>query len=125
LNVPVLTNYPTLPSGAKPDSAQFSEKRADIASASSSEDDYEFTRPRHTRAPGRTWQVAYRELTAADYNTLNAFWDTVKSGAIMFNWVNPSNGVSYIVRFKGEMEWTYVGVGATKRWDCRFTLKQV
>jgi hypothetical protein len=116
--------YPTLPSGSLPDSKQFGIQLEDPAMRTEMEGGYVITRPKHTRAPRRTWPIAYQMLTDADRTTLGNFWNTTKGGSLTFDWTNPADGAIYTVRFKDPLQFKYVGIGSSKRWDCSFSLEQ-
>lgn len=123
------TAFPTLPSGAlpsgvKPDSSNHGEQLEDPSMRAQLEGGYVFTRARHTRAPRTTWPVKYTEIHQADKNTLKDFWTVTKGGALIFDWVNPEDGLTYQVRFKEPMAFSYKGIGTTKLWDCSFSVEQ-
>lgn len=116
--------YPTLPSGSLPDSAQFGQDLEDPAMRTEMEGGYVATRPKHTRAPRKTWMVAYRNLTDDDKLSLETFWGTVRGGSVIFDWTNPSNLTVYQVRFKDPLKFRYTGIGSSQRWDCSFSVEQ-
>jgi hypothetical protein len=116
--------YPTLPSGTKPDGAQFAAEREDPSMSTDMEGGYVITRPKHTRTPRYTWSVAYQQLTTEDEATLQTFWNTVKGGSMIFSWAHPLTSVSYLVRFKGPIRWSYTGWGVRIRWSCSFSVEQ-
>lgn len=119
-----LYNFPTLSPAAVPDSSQFQVMFEDPVMRSEMEGGYVITRARHTRAPRKTWRIVYRMLRNFDRLTLESFWTTVRGGSATFNWTNPQDGSTYIVRFKDPLQMTYVGRGSNQRWDCSFTLEQ-
>jgi hypothetical protein len=120
----VSLTFPTLPSGSKPDSHQFTQTAEDPAMRTDIEGGYVVSRPKHTRTPRKNWGIAYQQLTAADKTALDAHWDAAHGGSLIFDWTNPENSVVYQVRFKDPLTWRYVGIGPTKLWDCSFSLEQ-
>ncbi len=57
------------------------------------------TRSRFTRVP-RRWAIYYDALPNADKLTLATFeTDTAVFGAVQFDWTNPEDSVSYVVKF--------------------------
>lgn len=116
--------FPTLSNDYKPDSAQFTEVKDDPALRKEMEGGYIVTRPRHTRAPRKTWQVAYQQLDNADKLLLDNHFDTQRGGSLIFTWVNPQSLVSFSVRYKSPITWRYVGAGDHQVWDCSFELEQ-
>lgn len=126
MTYPAYPTLPTRPDGSVPatDSAKHGETAEDTTHRTSLEGGYVATRPKHTRAPRRMWKQGYRDLHPADKVVLDDFFDEV-TGAQIFTWVNPENGLTYYVRFKAAgFSWTYVGVGTTKRWNCDYELEQ-
>lgn len=115
--------YPSLPSGALPDSSQFSEKYEDPTMRTETEGGYVFTRKRHTRAPRISWTISYKELTNADKTAIKALW-TAATGSVLIDWTNPQDQILYVVRMKSPPDFQYVGIGATQKWNCTFGLEQ-
>ena len=116
--------YPTLPSATKPDSSKYSMSIEDTAISDETEGGYTITRPRHTRKPRRSWVIGYSFIGAADKAAIEAFYDTCLGASRIFNWTDPESLTLYQVRFKGNLQFSYMGRGATRRWDCDFELQQ-
>lgn len=115
-------NFPTLTMGE--DSRFFSVEQEDPAIRTNMEGGYVSSRARHTRTPRKTFTSGLTNLTNADKATLEAFWDTVRGGSVIFNWTSPQNAVVYAVRFKEPLRWKYTGKGPNQTWELQFTLEQ-
>lgn len=116
--------FPTLSNGYKPDSHQFVESTDDPAMRKEMEGGYTVTRPRHTRGPRKSWQIAYQQLGNADKALLDGHYTTQRGGSLTFTWTNPQSLVSWTVRYKTPITWKYVGAGNNQVWDCSFELEQ-
>jgi hypothetical protein len=116
--------FPVLPSGALPDSAKFSYELEDNTISYEMEGAYTVTRPRSTRAKRKLFNIGYTYINDADKDAIEAHYEAMRGGGVIFEWDNPEDEVTYLVRFKGKLTWTYKGRGATKRWDCSFQLHQ-
>lgn len=117
--------FPTLPSGEKLDSSQFSIELMDNTIRQDVEGGYTYTRPRTTRRNRKAWKCQYTFLPEADRAVLEAFWQTAAGNALIFTWESPQDGLIYNVRFKGPMTFRYVGRNTLQRWDCSFDLELV
>lgn len=116
-------NYPTFAS-AKFDSKTYTEEQDDPAMRNKMEGGYTITRPRYSRIR-KTFSFTYRSMTEADKATMQTFWGTTKGGSEIINWTNPYNNTVYQVRFLEKLQWTQVGAGTLKLWDCAVKLEQV
>jgi hypothetical protein len=116
--------YPTLPSDADPDSSKYAVELEDNTVSYDMEGGYTVTRARTTRRKRKTWSIGYTYIDDADRAAIEAHWQAMSGNAVIFEWTNPEDSVLYLVRFKGPLEFTYKGRGATKRWDCSFKLQQ-
>lgn len=116
--------FPTLSGGTKPDAADFSVSYEDPALRTDMEGGYVVSRARHTRTPRKTFKVVYRNISNADKILIENFWNTVRGGSVIFDWVNPEDTLTYAVRFKDSLSSNYEGMGNTKRWDCSFSVEQ-
>ena len=116
--------FPTFSAGAALDSGAFRVEFEDPAQRSDMEGGYVITRAKHTRRPRRTFSIVYRQLNTADKDLLDAFYDTVKGGSVIFDWVSPQSLLTLQVRMKGPMSEQYVGRGVTQRWDCSMTFEE-
>ncbi len=66
---------------------------------------YVTSRARFTRIPHK-WTIKYNWVTQANKNTIKTFVDdTVVGGSGNFDWLNPEDGVTYDVRFLGEVKY--------------------
>lgn len=117
--------YPTFASGIKLDSGKFSVEIEDNALRQEVEGGYAYTRPRTTRRARKTFKCAYSHMTNADKATLEAFYQSTAGGSRAVDWVSPQDSVTYTVRFKGPISFTYIGAGAYQRWDCSFDFEEV
>jgi hypothetical protein len=93
-------DYPALSPAQKPEQEGFRREPAyDPVLRPEFENGVEASRARHTQVPW-TWSYHYRGLSTANRDTLMTFWrDTVLCGASVFRWTDPSNCVSYYVRY--------------------------
>ena len=113
-----------LTTGDEQDSKKFTVDLEDPAIRTEMEGGYVMSRPRFTRASRRTWQTGYTFIKTAGKTELETFWNTVRGGSLIFQWRNPADGLDYLVRFKGGMKFTYVGVGTNQRWDVTFSVEE-
>jgi len=120
--------FPTLSTGQ--DSRHYTMTQEDPAIKSEMEGGYVVSRPRHTRKPRKKFTGGFTEIRDADKALLEAFYDTVRGGSLIFDWTDPQSAMNggtpkvYQVRFEGELRFTYKGIGPTKLWDVTFTLQQ-
>lgn len=121
MSVPVFIE---LPSGNKPDTKKFSQELEDPSMRTDMDGGYVVSRAKHTRKPRKTWGCGYTQINNTDKAALEAFWETVRGGSTIFQWANPQDEVTYMVRFKGPIRFVYVGVGLTQLWDADFTVEQ-
>lgn len=116
----------TLPLQNKQDSAKFTETSDNPAITLETDGGYEYTRPRYTSIPKRSWTIGFTNMTLEEKDILTQFWNTVRGGSDAFFWTEPTSGKEYLVRFKSEFRWQYKGAGKTYRWDCdAITIKEV
>jgi len=74
---------------------------------------YTHTRPRHTRRPRRKFTTGFTEITQAEFNLLEAFYDQVGTYT-KFDWTNPATGEVFVVRFDKQLKAKYEGMGPTR-----------
>lgn len=115
--------FPTLSQGQ--DSSLFSVETDDPAIKADIEGGYEYTRPRFTRRPRRTFKTGFSDLTEADRTLLDEFYDDVMGGSDSFYWTNPVTSVVTLVRFKDPPTWKYTGIKTRYRWQVQFAVKEV
>lgn len=106
------------------DSSQYRVKSENPAMTTEMEGGYVVSRARHTRRPRKTFATGYKQITDADRKTLMAFYESVGGGSVIFDWTDPIDKIVYQVRFVGELDFQYVGIGATKLWTVQFEVAQ-
>jgi len=122
-----MSDFPTLSTGQ--DSRYYTMQQEDTSLKTTMEGGYVVARAKHTRKPRRTFTSGFTDISDADKQLLEDFFDTVNCAAI-FTWVDPQSGmggappVAYQVRFDGPLSYQYKGMGPTKRWDVTFTVVQ-
>lgn len=116
--------FPTLSRGE--DRALYSKELEDAALTTPMEGGYVVSRAKHTRTPRATFTSGFTFITDAERATLEAFYEQVRGGSVVFDWTDPIASPSkvYQVRFVGPLKFDYKGKGNTHRWDVRFTLQQ-
>jgi hypothetical protein len=120
-----MANFPPITMTEKEDSQYFSIEHRDNTVSSTTEDGYEISRPRGTRPPGRDFETGFTDITDADKTLLESFWQSVRSTANIFTWVNPTDGQVVSVRFQGTLRFSYVGIGGSHRWNVQIKLREV
>lgn len=120
-----MSDFP--PSGMieKEDSAFYAYKRIDKTVRVETEGGYVATRPRNTRPPRRQWTTGWSLITQPDKIRLDDFYEDMHGGANSFTWTDPANLIEYTVRFVGDLEFDYKGVGDTRLWAVKIKLEQV
>ena len=101
---------------ARQDSAHFKVEREDKTIRGSMEGGYEHTRPRHTRRNRRIFTTGFTDISQAEFEALEDFYDQV-GGHTNFNWVNPTNGENFVVRFEKPIAGKYIGAGGNHRYE--------
>jgi hypothetical protein len=115
----------TFPFNNEQDAKKFGISLEDPAIKNPMEGGYDYTRPRHTRTPRRSWTSGLTYLTQAQMDTFTAFWNTVHGSSDIFLWKYPITGALIEVRFDGSPDFKYVGAGLNFRWDVTFKVKEV
>lgn len=115
--------FPTI--SKKQDSQYFSMKQDDPAIRAKAEGGYEFSRPRFTRRPRRTFTTGFSYITDDDRAVLEQFWNDVKGGSHAFDWEHPISKELILVRFTKPIDYAYAGVGRTYLWHVKMELKEV
>lgn len=79
---------------------------------------YVLTRPRFTRRPRRTFAFSFEDMSDADKNTLQDFWDDMRGSSNGFTWQHPISGNTINVRFEPTMtmKFSRTGYGTNHRW---------
>jgi len=114
--------FPVLSTGH--DSAKYSIELEDTGMQTELEGGYVASRARHTRRPRRTWSDGFTDISQADADLLQAFWDQVSTHTI-FDWTNPADDTVTAVRFTpGTFSLRYAGVGANRRYSVEFKVQQ-
>jgi hypothetical protein len=100
-----MSDFPTL--SQNPDAEIWREEPAsDPTLRSEFEAGYQLTRAKFTVIP-RTWSLVYRFLSNTEKTTLQTFErSTVNYGANSFNWTNPIDSQTYVVRFVEPIKFT-------------------
>lgn len=116
--------FPILPSGAILDSTKYEVSKIDPSMSAQMDGGYSVTRARNTRKPRLVFRVGYTDLSNEDKLTLDYFYDAVRGGSLIFDWIDPPSGNTYSVRLKTAITFKYAGYGLTRHWDCSFELEQ-
>lgn len=121
-----MADFPPAGMVAKEDSKYRSERQKDPALRHEMDGGYVVTRARYTRPPRKTFTTGFTHISQADKVLLQNFFEARRGGANSFTWDDPVTLVTYTVRFVGEPEYKYVGMGTTYLWDVsNITLEQV
>ena len=89
---------------------------------SQQEGGYVLTRARVTRIPSK-WEIGYYALPSSDKNSIRTFEMDCKVGSDIFTWTNPTDNITYDVRFLNPV--SYKMHETAFLWDVEFTLEQV
>lgn len=103
-----MANFPTLSRDVE---WEITEDIEDSTIESSFESGYVHSRPRFTTDRMKWGKVIYKGLNASDKALLVAFRTTVRGRSLSFNWTNPDNNVTYVVRFNPSPTITYTITG--------------
>lgn len=85
---------------------------------------YVVSRAKHTRKPRRSFKTGFTAILNQDRVTLTTFYESVKGGSVVFDWIDPIEQVTYQVRFTSPLMFKYVGMGVAQLWDVSFSLEQ-
>lgn len=112
-----MESFPILSRGQ--DETLYSESSENPAIGSGMEGGYQITRARFTRAPRKTYQTGFTNISHDDKVLLENFWELMKGGAEAFQWPDPIYGINRVVRFEMEqtLEFDYAGFGHRLRWN--------
>jgi hypothetical protein len=114
--------FPTLTNA--PDSSKYGLEVEDPSMKTEMDGGYVVSRAKHTRTPRKKFSTGYTMLKNTDRDTLQAFYNTVRGGSVIFDWTDPASLVVYQVRFAAALTFTYTGVGTSQRWDVVLRLEQ-
>lgn len=114
--------FPTLAMGQ--DSKYYAIGQEDVAMKTKMDGGYVVSRAKHTRIPRLTFKTGFTAIGEADRALLTAFYNTVRGGSVIFDWTDPVQNTVYQVRFGGEIEYKYTGVGGVRLWDVTINLEQ-
>lgn len=114
--------FPTLVRGE--DSKNYSVEFENVAVSAATDGGYVVTRAKHTRRPRRTFTGGFTDIGMTDKTTLENFWNTVKGGSVIFDWLDPVTKTVIAVRFadKDPMQFKYTGMGGNHRWDVTYKI---
>lgn len=117
-----MADFPTL--SQDPDAEAFAETAAiDPTIRDEFENGYVNTRSKFTSVK-KKWEMVYRFLSSVDKISLDTFQGTVNYGAGEFNWTNPIDSESYVVRFGGPIEFKIEPENGSL-WRVAFTLLEI
>ena len=77
---------------------------------------YMHTRRRTTRPPRKRFTTGFTDLSQAEMQTLEDFFDDVGTWDT-FNWIDPTTSIVYVVRFSSEFVAKYKGIADYFRYD--------
>lgn len=98
----------------------YSYKMTDSTISTTTDANYKVTRPRTTKVI-HTFVYTWTRLSDADFQTLNSFWESVRTSA-SFNFTNYSDGKTYVMRFIGEFNFK---LDPPNGWYGTLTLEEV
>ena len=94
----------TFPTFSREVEWSITEEYEDSTLSSTAEAGYLHTRARYTY-DRRSWNISYRHLNKADRTLIRALIVAVRVTTLTFNWLNPDDSTSYIVRFASPPKW--------------------
>lgn len=101
------------------DNESFSIEQDDPAQKIMTDGGYTITRPKYLRQPRRKFNLRLTNLSQAEKELIEAFWNNKRGGTDEFSILLPSEDGDVFVRFEKEMTYIYTGVGGNHRWDIR------
>lgn len=119
--------FPTLPSGALPDSKKYQITLLSSGTSSLNFDGgYTATRSKTTTRIRKEYEVSYTFVSNADKEAIETFWREQYAGGIDFVWFEPSSENYITVRFKGDLNMKQVGIHTqpSQYWDISFVLEE-
>jgi hypothetical protein len=109
-----MADFPTF--GDREATDKFGLSLEDVGIRSEMEGGYVLTRPRHTRRPRRTWTTGFTDLSNAEKETFETFFNNNGTYKVFTYLVKTSNETVQ-VRFAGVPTFDYKGYGSNYRWD--------
>jgi hypothetical protein len=106
------TSFPN-PVVPETEASSYKEDFKDSTVSSTTDANYTITRPRGTRLPG-AWTYLWRGVSAADYQNLINFWNSVNGTAGMFLWTpwfSQIRTAQTTVRFTAKGDWQLYSEG--------------
>lgn len=110
-----LTNFPASMAGRQ-DSRYYAMVRENKAITTKTEGGYVLSRPRTTRSARRIFTTGFTDISQAEYETLEAFFEEVGTFT-EFNWINPTTDESIEVRITKPPTAKYAGIGGNHRYN--------
>lgn len=105
----------------KHDSSKYSETPSKDPSVNfDAEDDYQISRPRHTRRPGREFKLGFTFVRDAEKKLVEQLYNDARGGSeIISGWEHPIDKVEVLVRFKKATmpTYRYKGRAGAHYWD--------
>lgn len=119
-----MANFPTRPALSQGESPSLYGNYAEDNSIKSDTDGgYEFRRRRFTRRRRRMFETGFINVSHADYEILDAFWENHQKDKA-FTWNDYLNDVEHQVRFD-EFKADYVGYGQYRLWTIKIKMSEV
>lgn len=106
------------------DSRFYSVDLEDKAMKSQMDGGYVVSRAKHTRRPRRSFKTGFTGILNADRARLEAFYELVGGGSVVFDWTDPIEQKVYQVRFGAALSFKYSGIGIAQLWDVQIQLEQ-
>lgn len=115
--------FPPVGITEKEDAKLYGVELQDSTITSDTEGGYEYTRPRFTRAPSRTFKSGFTSLDGAQYEAFEAFWQ-VNQSHTAFDWTNPATGELIRGRMR-EPTVKYEGIGLSRLYTVTYSIKEI
>ena len=106
------------------DAAAFREMYIDNAIRSNTEGGYVKTRPRHTRGQLKKFQITWTDVSDADKEVIQSFFETVYTYSEL-EFTHPTEALDYSVRFEAPPDFKYIGAGTNYRWTITAVLVEI
>jgi hypothetical protein len=115
-----------MPFGDLQDSSKYGVSQENPTLGTKMDGGYVGTRPRHTRRPRKTWNSGFTSFTQTQKDQLQAFFDAMHGGSVIFDWLEPAAGVVVAVRFTTDttLAFTYTGAGFMRLYDTTFKVEE-